>query len=49
MKEKGNCLASGETWWHKGSWVPELDRLFVAVPHNGNQGAEIRIYEPELP
>lgn len=30
-------------------WVPELDCLFVAVPHNGNQRAEIRIYEPALP
>jgi hypothetical protein len=30
-------------------WVPELDRMFVAVPHNGNQQAEVRIYEPDLP
>ncbi|MGA2765681.1 MAG: YncE family protein [Spirochaetia bacterium] len=30
-------------------WVPEQDRLFVAVPHRGDQKAEIRIYEPRLP
>ena len=24
--------------------VPELDRLFLAVPHRGSQGAEIRVY-----
>jgi DNA-binding beta-propeller fold protein YncE len=30
-------------------WVPELDRLYVAVPHTGAQRAEIRIYEPEQP
>lgn len=30
-------------------WVPEIDRLFVAVPHVGNQGAEIRIYAPDFP
>jgi DNA-binding beta-propeller fold protein YncE len=25
-------------------WVPELSRLFVAIPHRGSQAAEIRIY-----
>ncbi len=30
-------------------WVPERDRLFVAVPHDGNQRAEVRIYEPSMP
>lgn len=29
-------------------WVPEQDRLYVAVPHRGNQRAEVRIYEPVL-
>ena len=34
-----------------GLWVPELNRLYVAVPHNGSQAAEIRVYEfqPALP
>src|SRR5204862_4162870 len=26
-------------------FVPELNRLYVAVPHRGNQRAEIRVYE----
>ena len=26
-------------------FVPELNRLYLAVPHRGNQKAEIRIYE----
>ena len=26
-------------------WVPDLNRLFLAVPHRGSQRAEIRIYE----
>ena len=30
-----------------GLWVPELDTLFVAVPHRGTQRAEIRFYHPE--
>jgi DNA-binding beta-propeller fold protein YncE len=30
-------------------WVPEMDRLFVAVPHRGRQRAEVRIYSPGLP
>jgi hypothetical protein len=25
-------------------WVPELGRLYLAVPHRGAQGAEIRVY-----
>jgi len=25
-------------------WVPELSRLYLAVPHRGTQGAEIRVY-----
>ena len=25
-------------------WVPALDRLYLAVPHRGTQGAEIRVY-----
>lgn len=28
-------------------FVPELNRLYVAVPHRGQQGAEIRVFEPE--
>jgi len=28
-----------------GLWVPELNRLFIAVPHRGAQQAEIRMYE----
>jgi DNA-binding beta-propeller fold protein YncE len=27
-------------------FVPELDRLYLAVPHRGNQRAEVRVYEP---
>jgi len=26
-------------------WVPELNRLYLAVPHRGNQKAEVRVYE----
>jgi len=26
-------------------FVPELNRLYLAVPHRGSQGAEIRVYE----
>ena len=28
-----------------GLFVPEQDRLYVAVPHRGGQRAEIRVYE----
>jgi len=28
-------------------FVPEMNRLYLAVPHRGNQRAEIRIYEPQ--
>ena len=28
-----------------GLFVPELNRLFVAVPHRGSQRAEIRVFE----
>jgi YVTN family beta-propeller protein len=28
-------------------FVPELRRLYIAVPHRGSQGAEIRVYEAE--
>ncbi|HLO18336.1 MAG TPA: hypothetical protein VK206_26120 [Anaerolineales bacterium] len=28
-----------------GLWVPELNRLYVAVPHQGRQEAEIQVYE----
>ncbi len=28
-------------------FVPELNRLYLAVPHRGNQKAEIRVYEPQ--
>ena len=28
-------------------FVPELNRLYLAVPHRGNQKAEIRIYEAQ--
>ncbi len=28
-----------------GLFVPELNRLFLAVPHRGSQRAEIRVYE----
>jgi hypothetical protein len=27
-------------------FVPELNRLYLAVPHRGNQRAEVRVYEP---
>jgi hypothetical protein len=26
-------------------FAPELNRLYLAVPHRGGQGAEIRVYE----
>jgi hypothetical protein len=28
-----------------GLWVPELNRLYLAIPHRGTQQAEIRVYE----
>lgn len=28
-----------------GLWVPELNRLYVAVPHRGAQNAEVHVYE----
>ena len=28
-------------------WVPELNRLYVAVPHRGSQKAEVRVYEAQ--
>ncbi len=28
-------------------FVPQMDRLFLAVPHRGGQRAEIRVYRPE--
>jgi DNA-binding beta-propeller fold protein YncE len=28
-----------------GLWVPELNRLYVAIPHRGSQEAEIQIFE----
>jgi DNA-binding beta-propeller fold protein YncE len=28
-------------------FVPELNRYYVAVPRNGDHGAEIRVYEPQ--
>jgi DNA-binding beta-propeller fold protein YncE len=28
-------------------FVPELNRLYLAVPHRGNQKAEVRVYEPQ--
>jgi hypothetical protein len=28
-------------------FVPELNRLYLAVPHRGTQGAEIRVYEAQ--
>lgn len=31
-----------------GLWVPELGRLYVAIPHRGTQKAEIRVYELQL-
>jgi hypothetical protein len=27
-------------------FVPELNRLYLAVPHRGDQQAEVRVYEP---
>jgi hypothetical protein len=30
-----------------GLFVPDEDRLFVAVPHHGSQQAEIRVYQAE--
>jgi YVTN family beta-propeller protein len=27
-------------------FVPELDRFYLAVPHRGSQGAEVRVYAP---
>src|SRR5262249_40062513 len=30
-----------------GLFIPERDELFVAVPHNGSQDAEIRVYHVE--
>jgi DNA-binding beta-propeller fold protein YncE len=30
-----------------GYYVPELSRLYLAVPHRGSQGAEVRIYETQ--
>ena len=30
-------------------FVPEYDRLCVAVPHRGNQPAEVRVYEVDHP
>jgi DNA-binding beta-propeller fold protein YncE len=28
-------------------FVPQLNRFYLAVPHRGNQRAEIRVYEPQ--
>jgi hypothetical protein len=28
-----------------GLFIPERDTLFVAIPHHGNQAAEIRCYQ----
>jgi DNA-binding beta-propeller fold protein YncE len=28
-------------------WVPEMSRLYLAVPHRGTQGAEMRVYESQ--
>jgi DNA-binding beta-propeller fold protein YncE len=28
-------------------WVPEMNRLYLAVPHRGTQGAEVRVYEAQ--
>ena len=28
-------------------FVPELNRYYVAIPRNGDKGAEIRVYEPQ--
>jgi DNA-binding beta-propeller fold protein YncE len=30
-----------------GLFVPDQNKLFVAVPHHGSQEAEIRVYEPQ--
>lgn len=30
-------------------FVPELHRFYLAVPHRGGQGAEIRVFGPESP
>jgi DNA-binding beta-propeller fold protein YncE len=30
-----------------GLFVPDLDWLFVAVPHRGGQGAEVRVFKPQ--
>jgi len=30
-----------------GLFSPDLDQLFVAIPHRGNQQAEIRVFKPE--
>ena len=30
-------------------FVPELNRLYLAVPHRGNQPAEVRVYEMDHP
>ena len=30
-----------------GLYAPDLNKFFVAVPHRGNQGAEIRVYSVE--
>jgi DNA-binding beta-propeller fold protein YncE len=30
-------------------WVPEMNRLFLAVPHRDNQAAAVRVYEAQLP
>jgi DNA-binding beta-propeller fold protein YncE len=28
-------------------WVPEMNRLYLAVPHRGSQRAEVRVYEAQ--
>jgi hypothetical protein len=28
-------------------FLPELSRLYLAVPHRGSQGAEMRVYEAQ--
>ena len=28
-------------------FIPEYNRLYLAVPHQGNQAAEIRVYEAQ--
>ena len=30
-----------------GLFVPEIDTLFIAVPHRGSQQAEVRVYHVE--